>query len=396
MSPRTTTRPIGWVVVCLVAIGFAHTAWAGGTLRGRVVSPSGMARAGVSVRVTDDAVFDLETRTDAAGRFQVRGLAVGQYTVSVFGDGLEWVETVDVRVVPDAETVLLIPVREVAGDVFVRRTGSPVIRTASTEGEVVVEVGDRVLLPGQSPLGDLMAWLPGAVPNADDPWHARDPSPTGSVAGPPRVEIDGVDATGFVDGWEGLGAPEGSVASVRAITVASDVDRTAATDGTLLLATRRGGKDLSAVVDLTAGGASLGASDTRRPADRELGLSPRRSAGLTASLGGTVGSDRATWFVTLDGTRASETLSTTRVAAVDGRRSVAERAREQRRDRGLARLDWLPSNRWRVGMTLGADRDRRDGDVSGTLVFDRTGESPSNPGFDADADRSLVGVTAAA
>jgi len=355
-----------------------------------------MARGGVTVRVTDDAALELETRTDEAGRFQVRGLAVGHYTVSVFGDGLEWVETVDVRVAPDAETVLVIPVREVAGDVFVRRTGSPVIRTGSTQGEVVVEVGDRSSLPGRSPLEDLVAWLPGAVPAADDPWRAREASPAGSTAGPPGLEVDGVDATGLVDGWTGLGSPEGSVASARAIRIAGGVDRPPATDGSLLLATRRGGPGLSGDVELRVVDAALGASDAPRPADRELGTAPRHGVGLTAALGGAAGSDRVTWFVTLDGTRASDALSTTRVVGADGARRVVDVVREDRRDRGVGRLGWLPSSRWRVDVTLGADRDRREGDVSTTLAFDRPGESPSNPGFDSAVDRSLVGVASSA
>lgn len=396
MSRRTTTGPVRWVVVCLVALGVGRTAWAAGTLRGRVVSPSGVARGGVTVRVSDDAVLELETRTDGAGRFQIRGLAVGDYTVSVFGDGLEWVETVDVRVAPDAETVLVIPVREVAGDVFVRRTGSPVIRTGSTQAEVVFEVGDRSSLPGRSPLDDLVAWLPGAVPAADDPWRARETSPVGSTTGPPRLELDGVDATGHVDGWAGLGAPEGSVASVRAITLAADIDRTPASDGSLLLATRRGGPDSSGDVELRLTDASLDVSDSRRPADRELGMVPREGVGLTAALGGAAVSDRVTWFVTLDGTRASDTLSTTRVGGADGARSVVDGVRDHRRDRGVARLGWLPAERWRFDATVGADRDRREGDVSATLAFDRPGEGPSDPGFDSAADRLLVGVAGSA
>lgn len=396
MSPRATTSPVRWVVVCLVTVGVGHMAWASGTLRGRIVSPSGAARTGVTVRVTDNAVFETEIRTDDAGRFRVRGLAVGHYTVSVFGDGLEWVETVDVRVASDAETVLVIPVREVAGDVFVRRTGSPVIRTGSTEGGLVIEVGDRSSLPGRSPLGDLVAWLPGAVWNADDPWRAREVSPTGSAAGPPQLEIDHVDATGRVDGWQGLGAPQGSVASVRAVTIAADVDRMSATNGSLLLATRRGGTSLSGDVDLRFGGASLGVSEAERPADRELGMSPRRTVGLTATLGGDVGTDNLTWFLTMDGTRASDALVTTRVAGAEGTRSMVDLERDQRRDRGVGRLDWLPSAQWRIGLTVGADRDRRERDVSATLGFDRLGESPSNAGFDTDVDRSLVGVAGSA
>jgi hypothetical protein len=374
----------------------ATTAWASGTLRGRVVSPTGAPRDAVSVHITDDAGYELETRTDGEGRFDVRGLPVGHYTVSVFGPGLEWVETVDVRVGPDAETVLIIPVREVVGDVFVRRTGSPVIRTASTEGGVVVEVEDRRSLPGRAPLEDLVAWLPGAVPAADDPWRARDPSPRASSAGPPRLEVDGVEATGAVDGWQGLGAPIGSVAAMRAVTAASSVNRPVGVDGSLLLAMQRGGAGLVGDVALGTGGTSLGAAEARRPADRELGLSLRRSVELAVALGGGIEDHRLTWFLALEGRRASDTLSTTNIGAAEWERDVVERARDRRRDRATARLQWLPSSRWRFGLTAGGDRERRDGDVAATLTFDWPGEPPSDAGFDVDADRLLIGVSGSA
>ena len=77
MSRRTATGPSGWVVVCLVAGGVATTAWAGGTLRGRVVSPTGAPRDAVSVHVTDDAGYELETRTDGEGRWRLPVDGVG-------------------------------------------------------------------------------------------------------------------------------------------------------------------------------------------------------------------------------------------------------------------------------------------------------------------------------
>src|SRR5262245_50522336 len=82
--PLHTNRPLIALIAAVVFTSAAAAQQPRASIRGDVVDPSGAAMANVEVVVTHESTNETRrTRTDAAGRFSVPGLAPGAYRVNI-------------------------------------------------------------------------------------------------------------------------------------------------------------------------------------------------------------------------------------------------------------------------------------------------------------------------
>lgn len=381
------------VVVALVALCGVAAASSDGALRGRVIDPVGAGCAGIQVEVHAEdgwGEWTAATTTGRDGVFVVRGVPPGRYRVAFTASGFEWIEYREVRVATEAETALVVPIRRVEGDVFVRRTGSPVVRSTATDIGLTFEAVARRALPGSDRRFNLLAWLPGAVPAADDPWDVANVSLTGTVAGDPELTLDGLDIGGRLgDPWA-IEPPDASLEGGMAHSAGGSAHRPVAVDGALDLTVRDSTGAVSGSASL-----SVGARGTSRgePSGREIRIEPDRVRGSELALGGSAGDGSLVWFATGAWDDSRDTLA----SEVEGRDRPVACRRDTRRDRdhslGLGRLRWS-GNGLSVSLIALADGAATTGDVVGLQTVDPVAGAATDPGIDLRARNTVAGLSA--
>jgi hypothetical protein len=380
------------VVVALVALCGVAAASSDGALRGRVIDPLGAGCAGIQVEVHAEdgwGEWTAATTTGREGVFVIRGVPPGRYRVAFTASGFEWIEYREVRIAAEAETALVVPIRRVEGDVFVRRTGSPVVRSTATDIGLTFEAVARRALPGSDRRFNLLAWLPGAVPAADDPWKVAHVSLTGTVTGAPELTLDGLDIAGRLgDPWA-IEPPDASLEGGLAHSAGGSAHRPVAVDGALDLTVRDGTGAVSGTAGLSV--ATLGTS-RGEPSGREIWVAPDRVRGSELALGGSAGGGSLAWFAAGAWDDSRDTLA----SEVEGRDSRVASRRERRRDRdhslGLGRLRWTGSG-LSVALTALTDGAATTGDVAGLQTVDPGVGATTDPGLDLRARTTVAGLS---
>ncbi len=170
------------------------------SLTGTITDGSGAAVAGATVKVEAPATgFRRETLTSAAGVFQLPGLVVGKYMVSVAKTGFNTVNFEDVVLAVGQSRTLdaQLPVGAVSTAVEVVASATPLDQTNAEIGTVIGEQQIRNIPLNGRHWASLMMLAPGAVNVGEGNQNSI------RFFGRPRDDnnwtFDGVDATGIKD-----------------------------------------------------------------------------------------------------------------------------------------------------------------------------------------------------
>ena len=163
---RLSLKPIFLLVLALLALPPMAAAQVSASLSGTVTDPSGAAVGGATLTVKDvHTEVQRDAVTDAAGRYQVLALAVGEYEIAVKKHGFaeEVRRGIQLAVGQDATVDLRLSVGEVSQQVIVEADAAPVsLRTADVSGLVGERQVKDLPLNGRS-FDELVTLNPGVV-----------------------------------------------------------------------------------------------------------------------------------------------------------------------------------------------------------------------------------------
>ena len=163
---RLSLKPLFLLVFAVLAVASVATAQVSASLSGTVTDPSGAAVSGAALTVKDvHTEVQRDTVTDAAGRYQVLALPVGEYEIAVKKQGFaeEVRRGVQLAVGQDATVDLRLSVGEVSQQIVVEADAPPLsVTTADVSGLVGERQVKDLPLNGRS-FDELVTLNPGVV-----------------------------------------------------------------------------------------------------------------------------------------------------------------------------------------------------------------------------------------
>ena len=163
---RLSLKPLFLLVFALLAMASVATAQVSASLSGTVTDPSGAAVSGAALTVKDvHTEVQRDTVTDAAGRYLVLALPVGEYEIAVKKQGFaeEVRRGVQLAVGQDAMVDLRLSVGEVSQQIVVEADAPPLsVTTADVSGLVGERQVKDLPLNGRS-FDELVTLNPGVV-----------------------------------------------------------------------------------------------------------------------------------------------------------------------------------------------------------------------------------------
>lgn len=163
---RLSLKPLFLLVFVVLALASAATAQVSASLSGTVTDPSGAAVSGAAVTVKDmHTEVQRDTVTDAAGRYEILALPVGEYEIAVKKQGFaeEVRRGIQLAVGQDATVDLRLNVGEVSQQIIVEADAPPVsVTTADISGLVGERQVKDLPLNGRS-FDELVTLNPGVV-----------------------------------------------------------------------------------------------------------------------------------------------------------------------------------------------------------------------------------------